>query len=64
LELLQVAGFALGLAVFPAAEEDADPFEGQGADGDGWYAARPDRQQLDWLRKIYPPDATNGSSER
>jgi hypothetical protein len=33
LELLQVAGFVVGLAVFPAAEEDADPFEGQGADG-------------------------------
>ena len=33
LELLQVAGFVLGLAVFPAAEEDADPFEGHGADG-------------------------------
>jgi glycosyltransferase involved in cell wall biosynthesis len=26
-------------------------------DGDGWYARRPDRQQLDWLRKSYPPDS-------
>jgi len=33
LELLEVAGFVVGLAVFPAAEEYADPFEGQGADG-------------------------------
>jgi len=32
-ELLEVAGFVVGLAVFPAAEEDADPFEGHGADG-------------------------------
>ena len=32
-ELLKVAGFVVGLAIFPAAEEDADPFEGQGADG-------------------------------
>ena len=33
LELLEVAGLGVGLSVFPAAEEDADPFEGQGADG-------------------------------
>jgi hypothetical protein len=30
LELLEVAGFVIGLAVFPAAEEDADPFEDAG----------------------------------
>jgi hypothetical protein len=26
--------------------------------GDGWYAKRPARQQLDWLRKSYPATAT------
>jgi hypothetical protein len=33
LESEEVAGFVVGLAVGPATPKDADPFEGQGADG-------------------------------
>jgi hypothetical protein len=33
LESLEVQRFIVGCPVLPAAEEDADPFEGQGAEG-------------------------------
>jgi hypothetical protein len=33
-ELLEVAGFVVRIAIFPAAEEDADPFERQAAAAD------------------------------
>ena len=31
-EVLEVLGFHIGLSGLPAAEQDAEPFEGQGAD--------------------------------